>query len=152
MCSLSLSHSGAGESKCWFSWQMHMFVTEGWLSLRPAASTCPRIVCLSSDLCQSKQHHWRGNLALMKNQRYDKWRIRWNGLPFMRHYHMSWQTFAVAVRACKSRKHSPAKEKKKAKESEWKALQFLHSVRSSKALMNWIVLSAVWICLIQTGM
>lgn len=91
-------------------------------------------------------------LWLMKNQRCDKWRIRWNWLPFMRRYHVSWQTFAVAVRACKSSKPSTAKEKKKAKESGWKALQFLLQIRSFNILINSIVLSVVWICRVNANM
>lgn len=84
-------------------------------------------------------------LWLMKNQRCDKWRIRWNWLPFMRRYHVSWQTFAVAVRTRKSSKPSTAKEKEKAKESGWKVLQFLLQIRWFDVVINWIVRSVVWI-------
>lgn len=116
----------------------------GWFSLRLCASTCPRIVCMSSHLCQSKQKKQNTEEAylwLMKNQRYDKWRISWNRLPFIGSYHMSWQTFTVTVRARKSSKPLAAKEKRRAEESEslWSTL--IPALKSS-----------VWRCVTHSGM
>lgn len=126
ICSLSLSRVWTSESKCWFFLTNTYILTR--LPLHAHVLSARLLICANQSNTTEEAYLW-----LTENQRYDKWRIRWNGLPFMRHYHVSWQTFAVAVRACKSSKPSTAKEKEKAKESEWEVLQFLREIRSFKA-------------------
>lgn len=109
--------------------------------------------CLLICANQNKKTTEEAYLWLMKNQRYDKWRISWNRLPFMGSYHVSWQTLTVTVRACESGKPSAAKEKRRVEESE--SLLKLYNSRFKSPVWRHVTHSgmhfAAWICTVEQG-